>query len=464
MIAEAMPNSTEIITTLTNETSLIGTASTREVVQFFVLLILAYVIGLVIAHYLKLKTSHKLKSDQLVLLTRFVRVFLILIVFCFSLPGLLDLSITILALICVALVAIIGLSSQNVISNMIGGLAMLYECPFKSGDFINTGEVSGTVISTRLFSVLIRTTSGVYVQIPNAQIYSSDVSNYFAHVARRYEYVVGIRYQDDVKKATAIITRILEGYTYVLVHPAPEVFVNDIDADSVRVMFRVWFPSVWARTKDDISLQTAILPRVKAALEAEGAVKRDGPAFTVEDVREALMALLPSRCEELKAEIYSYRPPPPVKIACPGVEAIRDDVSAVPSFAARNIDAALASVDIISRSLTWLNEDSLNAARAAVQRGVRVRVITFGHAEMISDARALADAGVQVRCHEYSDDARFMIVDGEFAAFALKEPPQVTKPAYFGLMIRDPGVCKMVLDRLFEPAWRDARVVEDYRL
>ncbi|GAB6285607.1 MAG: mechanosensitive ion channel family protein [Methanoregula sp.] len=270
MIAEAMPNSTEIITTLTNETSLIGTASTREVVQFFVLLIFAYVIGLVIAHYLKLRLSHKLKSDQLVLLIRFVRVILILIVVSFSLPGLLDLSITILALVFVALVAIIGLSSQNVISNMIGGLAMLYESPFKTGDYINTGDVSGTVISTRLFSVLIRTTSGVYVQIPNAQIYSSDVSNYFAHVARRYEYVVGIRYQDDVKKATAIITRILEGYTYVLVQPAPEVFVNDIDADSVRVMFRVWFPSVWARTKDDISLQTAILPRVKAALEAEG--------------------------------------------------------------------------------------------------------------------------------------------------------------------------------------------------
>ncbi len=270
MIAEAMPNSTEIITTLTNETSLIGTASTREVVQFFVLLIFAYVIGLVIAHYLKLRLSHKLKSDQLVLLIRFVRVILILIVVSFSLPGLLDLSITILALVFIALVAIIGLSSQNVISNMIGGLAMLYESPFKTGDYINTGDVSGTVISTRLFSVLIRTTSGVYVQIPNAQIYSSDVSNYFAHVARRYEYVVGIRYQDDVKKAIAIITRILEGYTYVLVQPAPEVFVNDIDADSVRVMFRVWFPSVWARTKDDISLQTAILPRVKAALEAEG--------------------------------------------------------------------------------------------------------------------------------------------------------------------------------------------------
>ncbi|MCX6689086.1 MAG: mechanosensitive ion channel [Methanoregula sp.] len=259
-----------VISTLSDETNLIGTASTREIVTFFILLIIAYIVGLILAHYFKLKLSHRLKPDQLALLTRFVRVFLILLVFVFSLPGFFDLSVTIFALILVALIAIIGISSQKVISNMVGGLAMLYENPFKTGDFISTGEVSGTVISTRLFSVLIRTTSGVHVQIPNDQIYSSDVSNFFAHVARRYDYVVGIRYEDDVKKTTSIIAGILKEYTFVLANPAPDVFVSDIDADSVRVMFRVWFPSVWAKTKDDISLQTAILPRVKAALEAEG--------------------------------------------------------------------------------------------------------------------------------------------------------------------------------------------------
>ncbi len=212
---------------------------------------------------------------------------------------------------------------------------------------------------------------------------------------------------------------------------------------------------------EDTSLSRKAISMALAALEAKGAVKRDGHAFTVDDVREALMALLPARCEELKAEIYSYRPPPHVEISCLGAEAVRDDVSSVPSFAARNIDAALASVDIISRSLSWLNDESLNAARAAVQRGVKVRVITSEHAGLEADVRALEDAGVQVRCHEYSGDVRFMMVDGEFVAFALKEPPRVVKPAYFGLLIRDGDVCKMVLEHIFEPAWKDARAIHE---
>jgi len=269
-LAANLPNSTVVINKLSDESNIVGTASPKEISIFIISLVVAYVLGLVIAHYLKLKLSHRLKPDQLTLLTRLIRVILILIAFGISIPGLLNLSFTIFLLIFAGIIAIIGLSSQKVISNMVGGLALLYEHPFATGDFINTGEVSGTVVSTRLFSVVVQTTSGVSVQIPNDQIYSTDVSNYHANVARRYEYVVGIRYQDDMKKAIGIIAELLEDYTFVLKNPAPNVFVNDIDADSVRVMFRIWFPSVWANTKDDVSFQTEVLPRVKAALEAAG--------------------------------------------------------------------------------------------------------------------------------------------------------------------------------------------------
>jgi len=265
-----LPNSTVVINKLSDESNIIGTASPKEITLCIISVVVAYVLGLAIAHYLKLKLSHQLKPDQLTLLTRVIRVILIFVAFGITVPSLLDLSFTILMVIFVFIIAVIGLSSQKVISNMVGGLALLYERPFAAGDFINTGDVSGTVVSTRLFSVLVRTTSGVSVQIPNDQIYSSDVSNYHANVARRYEYVVGIRYQDDVKKAIGIIAKLLEEYTFVLKNPAPNVFVNDIDADSVRVMFRIWFPSIWANTKDDISFQTEVLPRVKAALEAAG--------------------------------------------------------------------------------------------------------------------------------------------------------------------------------------------------
>jgi len=268
--AETLPNSTVVVNKLTDDSNIIGSASPKEISLFIISLVVAYVLGLVIAHYLKLKLSHRLKPDQLTLLTRVIRVLLIIFAFAATVPALLDMGFTILMLIFVGIIAIIGLSSQKVISNMVGGLALLYEHPFATGDFISTGDVSGTVVSTRLFSVLIRTTSGVSVQIPNDQIYSTDVAKYYINVARRYDYVVGIRYKDDVKKAIETISGLLDDYTFVLKNPAPNVFVNDIDADSVRVMFRIWFPSVWANTKDDISFQTEILPHVKAALEAAG--------------------------------------------------------------------------------------------------------------------------------------------------------------------------------------------------
>jgi len=265
-----LPSTTDIESTVTSDNNFFGTISPRDVFIFFVGIIVAYILGLVISHHIRVRMSHRLKKDQLDILTGIIRAVLMIIAIGISLPGLLDLSITILLLGLVAIITIIGLSSQKVISNMIAGLALLYESPFATGDFISTGAVSGTVVSIRLFSVRIRTTDGIYIHIPNDQIYSTTVSNNHANVARRFVYTVGIRYQDDVKKAEEIIEKILDNYTFVLKNPAPAVFVSDITPDSVVLMIRAWFPSNWKLTQDDISLSTAILPRIKDALEAAG--------------------------------------------------------------------------------------------------------------------------------------------------------------------------------------------------
>jgi sugar-specific transcriptional regulator TrmB len=213
---------------------------------------------------------------------------------------------------------------------------------------------------------------------------------------------------------------------------------------------------------EDTSLSRKAVSLALAALEAQGAVKRDGMAYRMESARDALMALLPARYEELKAAIDAYRPVPAQK-ECPMVEAIRDEASVVPAFTARNVDESVNSVEMISRSLTWLDDNSLNAVRAAVQRGVKVRIITYKHQELMADAGALRDAGAEVRSHEYSRDVRFMVVDGEFISFAIREPPKITQPAYFGLMIRDRDVCKQMLEYIFEPAWGDAETIDENR-
>ena len=266
----ALPNLTGAESEVTSEKDFFATISPRDVLFFVIGIVIAYVLGLIISHHLRMRMSHRLKKDQLDILTGFIRVILIIIAVGISLPGLLDLSVTII-LICIAgVIAIIALSSQKVISNMVAGIALLYESPFATGDYISTEGVEGTVVAVRLFSVRIRTGEGVYVHIPNDQIYSTAVSNVHANVARRFEYRVGIRYQDDTNQAIAIIKQLLEENPYVLENPAPAVYVSDISADSVVLSIRAWFPSNWQLTKDDISRTTAILPNVKDALEAAG--------------------------------------------------------------------------------------------------------------------------------------------------------------------------------------------------
>jgi DNA-binding transcriptional ArsR family regulator len=246
-----------------------------------------------------------------------------------------------------------------------------------------------------------------------------------------------------------------------------ETILDGLGLDNAMVAVFTCLADKTKATMEEIFEQTALsrnaISTALKALEAAGAVKREGECFGIEDVQSSLMAMLPSRFEELKAKIYAYRPSGVAK-ECPMVEVRRDDASAVPSFTAKNIDAALQSIDIISRSLTWLDDRSLNAARAAVQRGVKIRVITAMHPGLKSDVRALADAGIKVRCHEYSGGTRFIMADAEVVAFSIGEPSKVTGPKYFGLIVRDRDVCEKILEYIFEPAWKSAEVVEEYRI
>ncbi len=129
---------------------------------------------------------------------------------------------------------------------------------------------SGTVVSISLFATLIRNVQGVLVHVPNEEVYTNAISNYHTNPARRFDYNIGIRFRDDAASAITCITGIVDAYPFALKTPDPEIFVSDLGESQVNIRIRVWFPSSWANTQDDISLRTALLPRIKSALEAEG--------------------------------------------------------------------------------------------------------------------------------------------------------------------------------------------------
>ena len=163
------------------------------------------------------------------------------------------------------LAIVIGFASQSIVGNLISGIFLIGERPIKIGDTVNIEGVTGYVEEIRIISISIRTFDGVYVRIPNEKVFTGNITNYLTNIARRFEYMVGIRYSDDADRAIEIIQQIVEDEPFALKNPAPTIFVHDLGDNSVNIAVKIWGPSTewWG-------IRTKLLWIIKRTLEEQG--------------------------------------------------------------------------------------------------------------------------------------------------------------------------------------------------
>jgi small-conductance mechanosensitive channel len=160
---------------------------------------------------------------------------------------------------------VLGIASQSVVGNLMAGFFLVIERPMKIGQSVNIAGTAGIVEDIRILSTTIRTFEGLYVRIPNEKVFTTDITNYVEHVARRLEYRVGIRYSDDADKAIAIIHRLYEEHPLTLRNPTPDIFVDNLGDNAVEIIVRIWVPS-----KEWYGVKNELLWKIKTALEAQG--------------------------------------------------------------------------------------------------------------------------------------------------------------------------------------------------
>ena len=95
----------------------------------------------------------------------------------------------------------IGLALQGTLSNVASGVMLLLMRPFKIGDFIAAGSLSGTVMEIGLFTSELKTGDGIYIMAPNSQIWNQNIINFARNPTRRIDILVGIAYDDDIDAA-----------------------------------------------------------------------------------------------------------------------------------------------------------------------------------------------------------------------------------------------------------------------
>lgn len=157
----------------------------------------------------------------------------------------------------------IGLAMQGTLQNIAAGIMLLVLRPFKVGEFITAGAISGTVTEIGLFATELKTYDGLLVMAPNSLLWNTPVTNFTRHAIRMHDFKVGIGYEDDVQKAFGIIKTIITEQEGVLTTPEPIYFVSQLADSSVIISCRYWI-----KTSRYFAVSNKTTELVKAAFDA----------------------------------------------------------------------------------------------------------------------------------------------------------------------------------------------------
>jgi small conductance mechanosensitive channel len=134
----------------------------------------------------------------------------------------------------------IGLSLQSSLSNFASGVMIIAFRPFKVGDFVEAGGVSGVIEGIQIFSTQMRTGDNKAIIVPNSNITGGNITNYSAKDTRRVDMIFGIGYDDDIKKAKDILKKLIDDDVRVLKDPEALVAVSELADSSVNFIVRPW--------------------------------------------------------------------------------------------------------------------------------------------------------------------------------------------------------------------------------
>lgn len=177
----------------------------------------------------------------------------------------LGVNVTSLMAIVAAAGLAIGLALKDSLSNFAAGVMIIIFRPFKNGDFITAGGVSGVVDEIDLFATLMHTPDNQRIIVPNAAIMGGTITNTSALDTRRVDLVFGIGYDDDIGKARDIMMAIIEADERILKDPAPGIAVGELGDSSVNLNVRPWVNSA-----DYWTVRADLLEQIKLKFDEVG--------------------------------------------------------------------------------------------------------------------------------------------------------------------------------------------------
>lgn len=177
----------------------------------------------------------------------------------------LGVNTTSLAAVLAAAGLAVGLALQGSLANFASGVMLVGLRPFTAGDYVEAGGTEGVVEEVALFFTRLRTGDNKGIVVPNSEITSGTITNYSAEATRRIDLVVGIGYDDDIRRGKEVLEGILADEPRILADPAPVVAVSELADSSVHLVVRPW-----VKTEDYWPVRWDLTERIKVELVQAG--------------------------------------------------------------------------------------------------------------------------------------------------------------------------------------------------
>jgi potassium efflux system protein len=192
--------------------------------------------------------------------------YVILVITAFIALNVIGISLTSLALVIGGLGVGIGFGLQNIVSNFVSGLILLFERPIKIGDMLVIDGQWGMVKEIRVRSTIFQTFDRYFLIIPNSELLSSKILNwtYSGWGINRLALKVGISYDSDPRRVTQIIEEVCQANPRVVKDPPPQVFFQAYGDSSLDFNIWVYLASPGDRIPATHELNSAIFEAFQA--------------------------------------------------------------------------------------------------------------------------------------------------------------------------------------------------------
>jgi len=159
----------------------------------------------------------------------------------------------------------LGLAVKDNLANFAGGVMLLFNKPFKGGDYIEAQSVAGTVQSVGILYTTLITFDNKTIHIPNGPLSTGNIVNYSTQTTRRVDLTVNVDYGSDVEQVKRLLLAIADKHPKVLNDPEPFSRMVKMNDSSIDFVLRVW-----TATDDFWQVTFDLNEQVYEALNAQG--------------------------------------------------------------------------------------------------------------------------------------------------------------------------------------------------